>query len=323
MFAKIKYIYRVYRRRGFRITHLHVDGQFEPLREMIESMPGGPVVVVANDNEHVPAIERRIRMAKERIRGVRSLLPFDRMPKLMVIHLVLHIGQMLTYFPTKGGISQEISPRTILLGQVLDRKKHLDLEFGEYCQVHEENNPKNSDKARTLGAICLGPTGNEQGGYKFMSLVTGEKITRHLYDALPMPDSVIKRVNKLGKDMPRQLTFTDRSGNIIGDVLPTGVDDRAVEQQAPPIFQLEEDQPEQVPQIQDPGLDDHEATDWFEQPDQEPEDDGFDNQELQPEHEASQDEAPMPEPDAIEPAVQAPAPVAAEPERRVQFADPS
>ena len=48
-----------------------------------------------------------------------------------------------------------------------------------YCQVHENEGPRNSDKTRTQGAICLGPCGNLHGGFKFMSLKTGQKITKY------------------------------------------------------------------------------------------------------------------------------------------------
>ena len=54
-------------------------------------------------------------------------------------------------------------------------------------------------QARTLGAICLGPTGNSQGSYKFMNLRTGRRITRRKWTNLPMPQEVIDRVNELGK----------------------------------------------------------------------------------------------------------------------------
>ena len=46
----------------------------------------------------------------------------------------------------------------------------LSIKFGPYAQVFEDNNPTNINKARTTGAIALNPTGNEQGGYLFMSL---------------------------------------------------------------------------------------------------------------------------------------------------------
>ena len=57
-----------------------------------------------------------------------------------------------------------------------------------------------------------------------MSLKTGKKITRRSWDAIPMPDVVIDRVNELGKDQPEQMVFLDRKGRPIGDVEFTGVD---------------------------------------------------------------------------------------------------
>jgi hypothetical protein len=43
-------------------------------------------------------------------------------------------------------------------------------------------------------AIVLGPTGNLQGTYKFLSLVTGKKVKRHAFTPYPMPDLVIRKV---------------------------------------------------------------------------------------------------------------------------------
>jgi hypothetical protein len=99
-------------------------------------------------------------------------------------------------------------------GETLDFKKHLSLQIGQYCQVHEDDTPLNSQVARTKG----GPSGNLQGGFKFMALNSGKKIVRRSWDVIPMPDFVINRVNEWGKDRPRLLTFTDRHGHLIGDI---------------------------------------------------------------------------------------------------------
>jgi hypothetical protein len=74
---------------------------------------------------------------------------------------------------------------------------HLRIEFGSYAQVFEANNPTNTNKARTTGAIALHPTGNTQGGFYFMSLVTGRRLSRHQFDELPMPDGVIELVEDM------------------------------------------------------------------------------------------------------------------------------
>ena len=84
-----------------------------------------------------------------------------------------------------------------MTGKHLDFRRHVRAEFGSYVQTHEEHN--NSMQSRTVSAICLGPTGNEQGGHYFMSLATGRRITREHWTPLPMPQDAIDRVNALGQ----------------------------------------------------------------------------------------------------------------------------
>jgi hypothetical protein len=50
------------------------------------------------------------------------------------------------------------------------------LEFSEYVQTHEEHDNAMTD--RTLGAICLGPTGSERSTHWFMCVESGARITR-------------------------------------------------------------------------------------------------------------------------------------------------
>jgi hypothetical protein len=144
----------------------------------------------------------------------------------MTIHMVFIAVKLLNHFPPKGGISDTVSPKTIMTGETLDYKKHFSLQLGQYCQVHEEDTPRNSQLPRTQGAICLGPSGNIQDGFKFMSLTTGKRIARRTWDIIPMPQTVIDRVNKLGKDQPEQFIFTNRKGHLIGDMeLPSSDED--------------------------------------------------------------------------------------------------
>jgi len=127
----------------------------ESLRALINGMPRGPRLNLAGANEHVPEIERRIRVVKERMRALRHGLPFNRLPRLMTIHAVMNVVKVLTYFPTKVGLTGHWSPRMIMAGKPLNFKKDLALEFGAYCQVHAHHTPRNSMKARTEGTICL------------------------------------------------------------------------------------------------------------------------------------------------------------------------
>jgi hypothetical protein len=115
----LKEIYQHYFHRGFHIIVAHVDGE---LQTMIESMPGGPMVNLASSNEHVPEIERRIRVVKERCRATRHSIPFQRLPKLLTIHIVFHGVKLLNFFQTKGGVSDTLSQKTIMSGETLDYK---------------------------------------------------------------------------------------------------------------------------------------------------------------------------------------------------------
>jgi hypothetical protein len=187
-------------------------------------MPGGPLVNLASANEHIPEIERRIKVVKERCQDTRHSLTFERIQKLLTIHVVLNVVKLLISPPTKGGVSETLSPKKIMSGETLDYKKHLSLQVGQYCHVHEGDNPRNSQLARTKGAVSLGPIRNLQGGFKFMALNTGKKIIRRSWDVIPIPDLVIALVNALCSDQPHHMTFTDRHGCLIGDIEVPGVD---------------------------------------------------------------------------------------------------
>jgi hypothetical protein len=122
-----KEMYQYYLQRGFHIKTVHADGEFAPIKPLIEFMPGGPMVNLASTNEHVPEIERRIRVVKERCRATRHSLPYEIIPKLTTIHIVLNVVKLLNLSPTKGGVSDTLSPKTIMPGETLDFKKHLSL----------------------------------------------------------------------------------------------------------------------------------------------------------------------------------------------------
>jgi hypothetical protein len=89
-----------------------------------------------------------------------------------------------------------LSPTTIVTGVGTPDYACMRLELGSYVQVFEDNDPTNTPRARSLGAIALLPTGNAQGDY-FLSLSTGARISRHTWTELPITDSAIARVEAL------------------------------------------------------------------------------------------------------------------------------
>eukprot|EP00957_Ditylum_brightwellii_P203858 15336558-Ditylum_brightwellii.AAC.1 len=81
-------------------------------------------------------------------------------------------------------VSHPLFPQAIITGMVLNIQQHYRIPLGAYAQAHEAGS-NGITKECTLGAICLGPVGNAQGSYKFMSLKTGKLITRLHFDKFP------------------------------------------------------------------------------------------------------------------------------------------
>ena len=118
----------------------------------------------------------------------------------MINHMVIDAVRCLNQFPWTKGISDTMSPACIVTGAANPKYNQMRIEFGAYVQVFEDNDPSNTLRARSLGAIALAPTGNAQGAYHFMSLATGHRISRHSWTELPMTDTAIARVEALASN---------------------------------------------------------------------------------------------------------------------------
>ena len=94
-------------KRGFKISTLLMDGQFESIRDDLAGMQIN-LNTVSND-EHVPEVERYIRINKERARCVHKTLTFWQIPARMIIEMVYCSVFWLNSFPTEDGISRRLS----------------------------------------------------------------------------------------------------------------------------------------------------------------------------------------------------------------------
>jgi hypothetical protein len=63
----------------------------------------------------------------------------------------------------------------------------------------QDNKRTNTPRAQTAGSMALTPTGNAQGGYLFLSLATGRKLSRQQWDPLPMPEGVVETVERMAQ----------------------------------------------------------------------------------------------------------------------------
>ena len=207
----IKGVVTLYRKARFKVTTALMDGEFVPLRGGLAEL--GLRLNETSRDEHVGDIERYIRTIKERMWAIYNTLPFHKVPAQLVIKMAKTAVFWLNAFPVAGGVSQDLSPRTILTGQQVDYKHHCRFQFGEYTQTHEEHN--NSMNPRTVGALALRPVGNGQRSFYFLSTATGRVLNRLHATALPMPDDVIDKLHRMVRQQKNKpgLVFADRNLN--------------------------------------------------------------------------------------------------------------
>ena len=206
-------VFQLYNLHGFVITSIAADPEFEVLEKHMADIDIELNCCTAQ--EHVPQIERSIRVIKERYRTMVHRLPFNAMPRVMIVHGVMECVKWLNAFPPKAGVSEFYSPQVIVTGKAIDYNKHCATAFGSYVQALHETNPTNTTAPRTIGCIYLRSLKND--GFELLNLSTKKIITRRKYTELPMPQNVIDRVEKLAKqdDIKPDPHFLDRKGEFV------------------------------------------------------------------------------------------------------------
>ena len=203
----------LYKRAGFTVQTCLMDNEFEPLKKL---MGDTCVINTTAKNEHVGEIERLIQTVKGKGRCIVSEirdLGVTHLPFAVVKALITFVVMWQNALLSKNGISQELSPREIVLRWQLDCKKHMKARFGAYCEVSDDSDITNTQDDRSTPSMCLGPTGNFQGTYKFFNLLTGDVIKRRNFTVLPYPNRMIKKINEWGakNKLEAKLTFHDRN----------------------------------------------------------------------------------------------------------------
>ena len=84
--------------------------------------------------EHVGEIKNGIKFAKMRARSSISLLPFNVIPKKMVIYLMCHVIMWISSSPVKTGVSDKYSPTELVTGYTMDFDRHCPAVWGEYVE---------------------------------------------------------------------------------------------------------------------------------------------------------------------------------------------
>ena len=147
----VKKIQQVYCHCCYKIIHLLIDGQFEPIHGDLASLRI-TLNTVPND-EHAPEVEWYICNPQGANPCHLQHPSFQTKPSRIIIEMVYAANLCSNMFPHPDSISQTTSPRAILTGHRIKYATHCQLEFGEYVQTHKEHD--NSMQPQTIGAISL------------------------------------------------------------------------------------------------------------------------------------------------------------------------
>ncbi len=123
--------YKMYLLRGFCIVVLSRDHEFAALSDLAANLSTVPELNWAAASQHCGLIEQNIHFLKKKIHSLCHNLPFEMVPGIMVVCMVLHIIKFVNGFPGHGGV-KHYSPSAIMTGHNLHRN-NIVLGFGVYC----------------------------------------------------------------------------------------------------------------------------------------------------------------------------------------------
>jgi hypothetical protein len=129
---------------------------------------------------HPSTAERAVRSLKDICRAIVHARPYQ-LCSALIVYLVYH-AVMVRNTPKNSSFA--IPPRVLFRGRRTEASLTIQLEFGEFVHIHEDDTtPRNS--------LALISTRNVQGSYLFYVITTGKVVARRSWTAIPMSAEVI------------------------------------------------------------------------------------------------------------------------------------
>ena len=151
LLRRLKPVFQQYHSRGFEIHEVLADNEFQCLEADI--LPTRLNLV--SRNEHVGDVENSNKYLKQTVRCLLSSTGARRVPKAMVIGAIDLATTCANAFPIDSGISDSLSPSTIVTGRQPLNFNNLKVTFGTFVQIHLHHTPTNTMQPRTINTIAL------------------------------------------------------------------------------------------------------------------------------------------------------------------------
>ena len=127
-------VINLYQSRGFQVVEIRGDSQFKCIEEHI---PPTHLYTCA-PGKHVSLVERSIQTLEGDCWTLYHGLLYKHVPTIMLRSLVQFVVQLRNVFPPLDGISNTMSPTTIVTGLPMPNAALFSLQFGEYMHVHDK-----------------------------------------------------------------------------------------------------------------------------------------------------------------------------------------
>jgi hypothetical protein len=203
---------QTYKSRGvFTVVSIEADGAFKSIKHDLQDKPYQVELTTCDADRHVETVERQIRFLKERIRSVRMMMPYKKIPKRFTIEMVHRITSLINSLPKQNGIHSILSPREIVTGK---KFRCPSIRIGQYVQGHT-GGTNDTGKERSIDSLYLGRADNGSG-HEVYKLSTKQLVSVNRITSIPTTDDMINTVNNIAEQeaQPEGIEFSDMHGKI-------------------------------------------------------------------------------------------------------------
>jgi hypothetical protein len=195
----------------FTVVTIEADGAFESIKHELQDEPYNIALSTCDADRHVETVERQIRFLKERIRAVRMMMPYDKLPKRFTIEMVHRVTMLINSIPKQNGLHSIISPREIVTGK---KFRCPSIKIGQYVQGHTGGS-NNTGEERSIDSLYIGRADNGSG-HEVFKLSTKQPVSVNRVTIIPTNEATIKTVNNIGEgeNQPEGIEFSDLNGRV-------------------------------------------------------------------------------------------------------------
>jgi hypothetical protein len=201
-----------YKGRGvFTVVSIEADGAFQSIKHELQGAPYNITLTTCDADRNVETVERQIRFLEERIRAVRLMMPYKKIPNRFTIEMVHQVTTLINSLPKNNGIHSIMSQREIVTGK---KFRCPSIRIGQYIQGHT-GDTNSTDQERSIDSLYIGRADNGSGHIVF-KLSTKQVLPVNRVTPIPTSEANIQTVNDIGdqEQQPEGIQFPDINGNI-------------------------------------------------------------------------------------------------------------